>query len=66
MVASMEVIEHVDNQLEFFENCGQRVKLGGVFVLSTIETGLVSFLLNKIAAEYIFKVVEKGEPRSSD
>lgn len=56
----MEVIEHVDNQLEFFINCVDMLKPGGLFFLSTIETGPLSVLVNKLFAEYVLQVVEKG------
>lgn len=60
MLTSMEVIEHVDNQVEFVQNCVDRLKLGGLLFMSTIETGPLSILVNKVFAEYILKAVEIG------
>lgn len=60
MATSMEVIEHTDNQIQFFEDSLSRVKPNGLFFLSTLETGPVSYLFNILIAEKVLGVVEEG------
>lgn len=60
MATSMEVIEHTDNQIQFFEDCLKRLRSNGLFFLSTIETGPVSYLFNIIMAEKVLGIVENG------
>ncbi len=60
MVTALEIIEHVSDVPFFLSELAQRVKPGGILMISTLNKTLKSFLLGKIAAEYILGLVPPG------
>lgn len=60
VVLALEVVEHVDDPRDFVRAAANRVKPGGVLILSTLNRTLKSLLLGKIAAEYIVRWVPAG------
>lgn len=60
VVCALEVIEHVKNPAEFFALCAERVKPGGLLILSTLNKTAKSYALGIIAAEYLLRWVPKG------
>jgi len=59
-VLALEVVEHVAERDAFLRACGGVVRPGGLFVLSTINRTRRSFLLAKVAAEYILGWLPRG------
>ncbi len=59
ILVCMEVIEHVQNIAEFIRNCCSVIKPGGLFILSTLNRNVKSFLLSIVMAEYILQWVPK-------
>ncbi|SDF91088.1 3-demethylubiquinone-9 3-methyltransferase [Limimonas halophila] len=59
-VLALEVVEHVADRDAFLRACGGLVRPGGLFVLSTINRTRRSFLLAKVAAEYILGWLPRG------
>lgn len=60
VVICLEVIEHVDNVQQFLVNLVERVKPGGIAIISTINRTKKAYLLGIIAAEYILGWVPKN------
>ncbi len=60
VVLSLEIIEHVANVDMFVEHCVGLCKPGGLVVFSTLNRTPKSYLLGKLAAEYILKWVPAG------
>jgi 2-polyprenyl-6-hydroxyphenyl methylase/3-demethylubiquinone-9 3-methyltransferase len=60
VVLALEIVEHVDDHMLFLQTCARLVKPGGVLILSTLNRTLKSFLLAKVAAEYIIRWVPRG------
>ncbi|XP_022697398.1 ubiquinone biosynthesis O-methyltransferase, mitochondrial-like isoform X2 [Varroa jacobsoni] len=59
LVAS-EVIEHVESVELFIKHCSRVVKPRGHLFFTTINRTLLSLLIAKIGAEYIFNCVPRG------
>ncbi|UKK02258.2 3-demethylubiquinone-9 3-methyltransferase-like protein [Theileria orientalis] len=61
IVVASEVIEHIDNREKdlFFETLTKFVKPGGLLVITTPGSSLVSYIFNVYLAENIFKKVPK-------
>jgi len=59
-VLAMEVVEHVADRDAFLRACGELVRPGGLCVLATINRTRRSFLLAKVAAEYILGWLPRG------
>ena len=59
-VLALEIVEHVADVDEFVRNCVDLCAPGGVIVFSTLNRTAKSFVLGKLAAEYILGWVPKG------
>lgn len=59
-VLALEVVEHVNDPLAFVRAAAERIKPGGIMILSTLNRTLKSLALGKIAAEYIVRWVPAG------
>ncbi|HJD56375.1 MAG TPA: bifunctional 2-polyprenyl-6-hydroxyphenol methylase/3-demethylubiquinol 3-O-methyltransferase UbiG [Rickettsia endosymbiont of Pyrocoelia pectoralis] len=60
VVICLEVVEHVDNVQQFLVNLAERVKPGGMAIISTINRTKKAYLLGIIAAEHILGWVPKN------
>jgi 2-polyprenyl-6-hydroxyphenyl methylase/3-demethylubiquinone-9 3-methyltransferase len=60
IVLALEVIEHVNNPVEFVRDVMARVKPGGIIIFSTLNKTWKSYLFAIIGAEYILNWLEKG------
>lgn len=60
VVLALEVIEHVSDISTFIKTCAQRLKPGGILIMSTLNRTPKSYLLGIIGAEYILNWVPKG------
>jgi len=60
VVCALEVIEHVSDPSSFLNSCVSLLKPGGALVLSTINRTYKSYLLTKVAAEYVLGLCPKG------
>ncbi len=60
VVLALEIIEHVTDVDKFVEDCVDLCAPGGIVIFSTLNRTPRSFLLGKIAAEYILGWVPKG------
>ena len=59
-VLALEVVEHVADRAAFLADCAALVKPGGALILSTLNRTAKSFLLGKVAAEYILRWLPAG------
>ncbi|KAH6915992.1 3-demethylubiquinone-9 3-methyltransferase [Coprinopsis sp. MPI-PUGE-AT-0042] len=60
VVASLEVIEHVDNPAHFLDTCCKLVKPGGHLFLSTIARNPLAYGLTIMMAEHVLRKVSVG------
>ena len=60
VVLALEIVEHVADVERFVEHALSLCKSGGIVIFSTLNRTPKSFLLGKIAAEYILGWVPKG------
>jgi 2-polyprenyl-6-hydroxyphenyl methylase/3-demethylubiquinone-9 3-methyltransferase len=60
VVLALEIVEHVADVDEFVRNCVDLCAPGGIIVFSTLNRTAKSFVLGKIAAEYILGWVPAG------
>lgn len=60
VVLALEIVEHVADVDSFVRNCVDLCVPGGVIVFSTLNRTAKSFVLGKVAAEYILGWVPKG------
>ncbi|RHZ45262.1 hypothetical protein Glove_682g12 [Diversispora epigaea] len=61
IVCAMEIIEHVNNPIEFLRTCIGLVKPGGGHLfLSTISRTPLSYFLTILLAEKVFKIIPSG------
>lgn len=60
IVLALEVMEHVDQVDLFVRHCAALCKPGGLMIFSTLNRTARSFLLGKVAAEYILGWVPRG------
>lgn len=60
VVLAMDVLEHVDNLQDFLDVAVDNLMVGGIFIASTLNKTLSSFLLGKVAAEYVLGIVPQG------
>lgn len=60
VVLALEIVEHVADVDIFVRHCVDLCKPGGVIVFSTLNRTAKSFILGKVAAEYILGWVPKG------
>ncbi|KAF2077013.1 hypothetical protein CYY_001645 [Polysphondylium violaceum] len=60
IVCSMEVLEHVDNPLEFVRLCSSLVKTDGHIFLSTINRTFASLFYMILMAEYVLRLIPIG------
>lgn len=60
VVLALEIVEHVADVDKFVEHCVDICKPGGLILFSTLNRTPKSFLLGKIAAEYVLGWVPKG------
>jgi 2-polyprenyl-6-hydroxyphenyl methylase / 3-demethylubiquinone-9 3-methyltransferase len=60
VVLALEIVEHVADVSKFVEHALSLCKSGGIVIFSTLNRTPKSFLLGKIAAEYILGWVPKG------
>jgi 2-polyprenyl-6-hydroxyphenyl methylase/3-demethylubiquinone-9 3-methyltransferase len=60
VVTAMEVIEHVPDYAAFLRACANRVEPGGIFVLSTINRTLKSYIYAILAGEYVLRLLPRG------
>jgi 2-polyprenyl-6-hydroxyphenyl methylase/3-demethylubiquinone-9 3-methyltransferase len=59
-VVAFEVIEHVENRRRFFAALAGLAKPGAPVFLSTVSRTARSFLMAKVGAEYIFRLLPVG------
>lgn len=59
-IICMELLEHIDNPVEFLSLCYSALKPGGKIFLSTINRSLKSYLGAIIGAENILQLLPKG------
>lgn len=60
VVLALEIVEHVADVDKFVEHCVDLCKPGGIIIFSTLNRTPKSFLLGKVAAEYVLAWVPKG------
>ncbi|OHC74090.1 MAG: bifunctional 3-demethylubiquinol 3-O-methyltransferase/2-polyprenyl-6-hydroxyphenol methylase [Rhodospirillales bacterium RIFCSPLOWO2_12_FULL_58_28] len=60
LVLAMEVVEHVADLDAFFKAGAELVRPGGVMAVSTLNRTMKSFLLAKVASEYILRWLPVG------
>ncbi|PZO79661.1 MAG: 3-demethylubiquinone-9 3-O-methyltransferase, partial [Micavibrio aeruginosavorus] len=60
VVLALEIVEHVSDVGAFVQNCADLCKPGGIVIFSTLNRTAKSFVLGKMAAEYILGWVPKG------
>lgn len=60
VVLALEIVEHVADVDKFVGHCVDLCKPGGIILFSTLNRTPKSFLLGKIAAEYILRWVPHG------
>ena len=60
VVLALEIVEHVADVDGFVRHCVELCKPGGLIVLSTLNRTPKSFVLGKVAAEYVLGWVPKG------
>lgn len=59
-VVASEVIEHVQNYKDFVKSCVAVTEDGGSLFFTTINRTIPSYLIVKIAGEYIFRIIPPG------
>ncbi|KAI8979152.1 S-adenosyl-L-methionine-dependent methyltransferase [Mycotypha africana] len=59
-VLAMEIIEHVNQPLQFLRTCAQLVKPGGDMFLSTMSRTPIAYLLTVLLAEKVLGLVHEG------
>eukprot|EP00752_Nemacystus_decipiens_P009331 g8339.t1 len=60
LVASLEVIEHVENPADFVSSLANLTRAGGMLTMSTINRTAKSFALTIVGAEYLAGIVPVG------
>src|SRR5690606_16980279 len=60
VVLALEIVEHVCDVDAFVKNCARLCKPGGMVIFSTLNRTAKSFILGKMAAEYILGWVPAG------
>lgn len=60
VVLALEIIEHVNDPQSFIQACTQRVKPGGMIILSTLNRTPKAFALGIVMAEYVMRWVPRG------
>ena len=60
LVIASEVIEHVQDPNDFIKGLKKLVLPKGKIILTTLSRSLKSFLIAKVAAEYLTKVIPVG------
>ncbi|MFC0409482.1 bifunctional 2-polyprenyl-6-hydroxyphenol methylase/3-demethylubiquinol 3-O-methyltransferase UbiG [Roseomonas elaeocarpi] len=59
-VVSLEVVEHVDHRPDFLRALAARTRPGGAVFLSTLNRTPRSFVMAKLGAEYVFRLLARG------
>ncbi|ORX54627.1 ubiquinone biosynthesis O-methyltransferase [Hesseltinella vesiculosa] len=60
VVMAMEIIEHVNQPLQFLQTCGQLTRPGGSLFLSTMSRTPLAYALTVFLAEKVFGMVHDG------
>jgi 2-polyprenyl-6-hydroxyphenyl methylase/3-demethylubiquinone-9 3-methyltransferase len=60
VVLALEIVEHVADVDKFVSDCVDLCKSGGLIIFSTLNRTPQSFLLGKVAAEYLLRWVPAG------
>ena len=60
IITAMEIVEHINDLPQFFENLSNALDDDGIIILSTLNKNFVSYLFNIVAAEYIMGLLPKG------
>jgi 2-polyprenyl-6-hydroxyphenyl methylase/3-demethylubiquinone-9 3-methyltransferase len=60
LVLALEVVEHVADRTAFLAGLAARCRPGGLVVLSTINRTPQSFLIAKVGAEYVARLLPRG------
>jgi 2-polyprenyl-6-hydroxyphenyl methylase/3-demethylubiquinone-9 3-methyltransferase len=60
IVLAMEVVEHVADSRLFLESCAALVRPGGIFILSTINRTIKSYVYAILAAERVLRLLPRG------
>lgn len=60
VVLCMELVEHVDNVETLFDACYNLAKKDGKIIFSTINRNFKSYLMSKVIAEYILRMLPVG------
>ena len=60
VLSLFEVLEHVPSPSNFLTHCASHIKPGGWLILSTIARTWTSWLVTKVAAEDLLRMVPRG------
>ncbi len=60
VVCALEIIEHVTDPNDFISLCKDKLKPGGLLIMSTLNRTPKSYALGIIAAEYLLRWVPRG------
>lgn len=60
VVLSLEVVEHVADRGAFIQDCASLMKPDGMMIVATLNRTAKSFLLGKVAAEYVLHWLPAG------
>ena len=60
IVTCLEVVEHVDDLQTFLNDLTEKLNLGGVLILSTLNRTLFSYVVGILGAEYLTRKVPVG------
>ena len=60
VVFALEIIEHVSNPEAFIKSCSELLKPNGFLFVATINRNIKSYLLAKVAVEYILRWIPAG------
>lgn len=60
VVLSLEVLEHVADRGAFVQDCASLMKPDGMMIVATLNRTPKSFLLGKVAAEYVLRWLPAG------
>jgi 2-polyprenyl-6-hydroxyphenyl methylase/3-demethylubiquinone-9 3-methyltransferase len=60
VILCFELIEHLDSPEALIDNCCRSLNKNGIFVLSTLDRSMISFIQNILLAEDLLDIIEPG------
>lgn len=60
VVLAMDIVEHVGNRGLFLQSCAEKLKSGGILIISTINNTLAAKIFVKYIAEDVLRIVPHG------